>query len=155
MDVQTMIGNLVQSTQDVFERMVFRSVTAQTPIHGQTTRPRSNVVALVGFAGETSGLVAFYSTLEAAREIAGAMLGVSPADVDGDMPDAIGEVSNMIAGAFRSRLAEAGTQCAISVPTVTTGSDFHTRCVSQVQRVLCPFTMDSHEVFVELVVTKQ
>jgi chemotaxis protein CheX len=152
---EQMVGTLVQATQEVFETMVFKSVALQTPIYGEGLRPRSNVVALVGFAGEISGLVAFYSTLEAANEIAGSMLGVASSDVDGDMPDAIGEVSNMIAGAFRSRLAEEGMQCAISVPTVTTGSNFYTRCISQVQRVLCPFTMDAHEIFVELIVTKQ
>ena len=51
------------------------------------------------FAGHRRGLVAFHSSLDAAREIAGAMLGMPAETVNGEMPDAIGEIANMIAGA--------------------------------------------------------
>jgi hypothetical protein len=48
-----------------------------------------------------------------------------------------------------------GEAWAISVPTVTVGSDFYTKFVSDVQRVLCPFRMGETEVLVELIVTKR
>lgn len=145
---------LIAATQEVFETMVFRSVGSKTPIFGEALRPRSNVVGTVGFTGERCGLVAFYSTTETAREIAGAMLGIPAADVNGEMPDAIGEITNMIAGTFRTKMAAHGHPWAISVPTVTVGSDFYTKYVSDVRRALCPFSMDgAHEIFVELILT--
>jgi hypothetical protein len=61
----------------------------------------------------------------------------------------------LIAGSFRTRVAHIkGETWAISVPTVTVGSDFYTKYVSDVQRVLCPFKMDGAELFVELIVTR-
>jgi hypothetical protein len=61
----------------------------------------------------------------------------------------------MIAGSFRTRVAHArGETWAISVPTVTVGSDFYTKYVSDVQRVLCPFRMNKTELYVELIVTR-
>ena len=112
-------------------------------------------MATVSFAGSASGVVAFYSTVAAACEIAGAMLGMAPEDVNGDMPDAMGEVTNMIAGNLRTKMTDAGHPWAISIPTVTVGSDFYTKYVSDVRRILCPFKMDEHEVFVELIISSQ
>jgi chemotaxis protein CheX len=83
------------------------------------------------------------------------MLGIPAADVNGEMPDAIGEITNMIAGTFRTKMAASGPRWAISIPTVTIGSDFYTTYVSDVRRVLCPFTMSAgHEVFVGLILTQ-
>jgi chemotaxis protein CheX len=150
-----MLSVLVESTREVFETMVFQPLSTQAPIEGDALRSRSNVVGTVAFAGEQSGIVAFYSTTATANLIAGAMLGIAPEEINGEMPDAIGEIANMIAGTFRTKMAADGPRWAISIPTVTIGSDFYTKYVSDVKRVLCPFTMESGaEVFVELILTK-
>jgi chemotaxis protein CheX len=149
------IDELSAATCDVFKTMVFQEVEASTPIAGDAMRPGANVVGTVAFAGKTSGLVVFYSSMEAARIITASMLSIDPASVNGELPDAIGELTNMIAGSFRTRVAHAkGETWAISVPTVTVGSDFYTKYVSDVQRVLCPFRMNKAELFVELIVTR-
>ena len=148
------VDNLVAATTEVFETMVFRTLKTGTPIEGEALRPGSNVVGTIGFAGSASGLVAFYSTLDTAREIAGAMLGMEPTDVKGEIADAIGEITNMVAGSFRTRMAREGDAWAISVPTVTIGSDFYIKPMTNGKRVLLPFRMEEQEVFVELIVTK-
>jgi len=151
-----LLDELTAATRDVFKTMVFQEVEASSPIAGDAKRPGANVVGMVAFAGQTSGLVVFYSSLEAAQSITASMLGIDPANVNGELPDAIGELTNMIAGSFRTRVAHAkGEMWAISVPTVTVGSDFYTKYVSDVQRVLCPFRMrNKAELFVELIVTR-
>jgi chemotaxis protein CheX len=154
MIVDTLVDTLMKSTEEVFETMVFRTLKSLVPIEGDALRPQSNVVGTIGFAGGACGLVAFYSTLDAARDIAGSMLGMEPADVNGEMADAIGEVTNMIAGSFRTKMAAHGHSWAISVPTVTMGSDFYIKPLVNGRRVLIPFKMEAHEVFVELIMTE-
>ena len=148
---ETTVKHLVAATREVFETMVQVSLHTGTPIDGDALRPRSNVVGTVSFAGSERGLVAFYSTMDCARAIAGALIG-GPVDVEDEIADAIGEVANMIAGTFRNQMASDGAAWAISIPSVTLGSDFYTRYVSNVQRVLCPFRMVDHEIFVELII---
>jgi len=150
------IDELTAATRDVFKKMVFQEVEGSSPIAGEARRPKANVVGQVAFAGKTSGVVAFYSTMDAAQIITASMLGIEMKNINGELPDAIGELTNMIAGSFRTRVAHAkGEMWAISVPTVTIGSDFYTRYVSDVQRVLCPFRMKNKaELFVELIVTR-
>jgi len=147
------LDHLVVATEEVFETMVFKPVTRCAPLAGDAVRPPSNVVATVAFAGHRRGLVSFHSSLDAAREIAGAMLGMAPETLNGEMPDAIGEVANMIAGAFRTKLAAVEPASAIAIPTVTIGSDFSTKYMSAAQRVLCPFQMDNQQLYVELLLT--
>jgi chemotaxis protein CheX len=151
------LTELSAATTEVFRTMVFREVTACARSESAAAlQPGANVVATVAFAGKTSGLVAVYTTFEAATEITAAMLGIEPGQVDGELPDAIGELANMIAGSFRTRMAAVqGETWAISIPTVTVGKDFYTKYVSDVQRVVCPFQMGSREVRVELIVTRR
>ena len=155
--IKDMVPELMSATHEVFETMVGRRLCSEPPIAGEALRPRSNVVACVGIAGEISGVVALYATSDTANLIAGALLGVSPGEVNGEMADAIGEIANMVAGSFRRRITDRGVQCDITVPTVTVGSDFYTSYVSNVERIMCPFQLvelDGHEIFVELILTR-
>jgi len=149
---EDLLAPLIASTEDVFDKMVFRQLQSRPPVHEQAPHP--NVVGTVAFTGGRSGFVVFYCKTETANEIAGAMLGLAPGQVNGEMPDAIGELTNMIAGAFRTRMAASEQPWAISVPTVTVGSDFYTKYVSNVRRTLCPFSMNDSDVFVELILTE-
>ncbi len=154
-DRDQLILQLVAAAGQVFRTMVFTELEQATPIEGDALRPGANVVGIVGFTGTVSGLVALYSTLDVAKHIAASMLGTPPSQVNGEMPDAIGELTNMIAGVFRLRMAEQGESVAISIPSVTVGSDFYTRFAADVRRVLCPFRMkDGREVCVELILTR-
>jgi chemotaxis protein CheX len=153
---QPLVTELTDAARDVFETMVAAEVGSVGPIEGSALRPGTNVVGTVAFAGSTSGLVAFYTTLDSARALTASMLGIPVETVNGELPDAIGELTNMIAGSFRTRMAHAGEpRWAISIPSVTIGSDFYTKYVSDVDRVLCPFVVSGHEVFVELIVTRE
>jgi chemotaxis protein CheX len=144
---------LIVATEEVFETMVFKPLTAGAPIDGHAAKAKSQVVATVAFAGHRRGLVSFHSSLATANDIAAAMLGVPAESVNGEMPDAMGEIANMIAGSFRTKLAAVEPASAIAVPTVTIGSDFSTRYGAHVKRVLCPFEMGDQPVCVELILT--
>jgi chemotaxis protein CheX len=153
---QAFLDELIAATRHVFRTMVFTEVQPATPIQGEALRCGTNVVGTVAFTGRTSGLVVFYSTMHTARQIAASMLDLDPSVIRDELPDAIGELTNMIAGSLRTRVACVYDEhWAISVPAVTMGSDFYTRFVSDVQRVLCPFRMASGEMFVELIVTRR
>lgn len=152
-----LVATLSTCATDVFETMVGRSLSVTNPAEGDAPRPAGNMVGTVGFTGSSSGLVVFYTCYEAAREITAGLLGMSQPEsaTREEVVDAIGEVTNMIAGSFRTRLAIEGDTWAISIPTVTLGSDFYIKPVSSGRRTLLPFRMDHHEVLVELILTRR
>jgi chemotaxis protein CheX len=147
------LGRLLAATEEVFETMVFKPLLPFPPMDGDANVPPANIVATVAFAGHRRGLVSFRSTIGAARDIAGAMLGEAADPHSRDMPDAIGEITNMIAGSFRTKLAAVEPASAIAVPSVTIGSDFCTRYSGNIKRVVCPFRMGNESIYVELILT--
>ena len=72
----SLVDVLVGATTDVFETMIFRQLQAKETTWGHATRPKSQIVGTVGFAGSSTGLVAFHLSIAAAREITTAMLGI-------------------------------------------------------------------------------
>ena len=147
-----LLTNLMISTEEVFETMMFKSLI-RLPASEEGERNGPHVVATVAFAGHRRGLVAIHSSIDAAKSIAGAMLGIAIEDLNGEIPDAMGEVANMVAGTFRNKLAAIEPASAIAVPTVTIGSDFSTKYHSAVRRASCRFEMGGQAIAVELILT--
>lgn len=148
-----LLSNLMTSTEEVFETMVFKPLVRMPPVETEAERKGANVVATVAFAGHRRGLVCIHSSVDAARNIAGAMLGMAQEEITSEIPDAMGEVANMVAGTFRNKLAAIEPASAIAVPTVTIGSDFSTKYLSAVRRARCPFEMEGQAISVELILT--
>ncbi len=124
--LETLLAELMASTQEVFGTVIGSALDATQPVHGGVMTAPCGVHGTIPFAGECSGSVAFYSAEETAVKITSVMMGVSPAEVNDEMPDAIGEITNMIAGTFRTKMAALGTRWAISTPSVTVGQRLRT-----------------------------
>jgi chemotaxis protein CheX len=145
------VSLLISCTEDVFERMVFMPVAPGIASRPVSAGPGGQVVATVAFAGPRNGFVSFHSSLECANDVASAMLGVSAHELNGEMPDAIGEVVNMIAGSLRTRMAEIEPAWTIACPSVTVGSSFETVYPHDVSEKRVPFVLGAHTIEVEVV----
>lgn len=143
--------HLVSATVEAFEMMIGHPVELQPRGPQPPDGWSSHVAATVAFGGHRNGVVCIHSSGDTANIIAGAMLGIEPADVNGEMPDAMGEVANLVAGSFRTKLAAEEPASMITVPTVTVGSDFSTHTASASLREIYPFKMGDASVLVELV----
>jgi chemotaxis protein CheX len=82
------------------------------------------VTAVVGFGGVLSGACVFRTGGATAREIASRMTGMSFEEIDDTVKDGIGEICNMLAGAWKSKVPDLAARCGLSVPAVITGSDY-------------------------------
>ena len=75
---------------------------------------------------------------------------------DGDIIDAIGEVTNMVGGSIKTELFQKAPLFDISVPSVHMGDDLHRRTVSDDLCFYAPFTVGEETFSVEfLMVTKK
>jgi CheY-specific phosphatase CheX len=86
--------------------------------------------ALVGLAGSLCGVLSIRCSNRSARTMASKMLGLSDDQVGSDSLDALGEIANMIAGNFKSKLSGIGNHCMLSVPTIIVGTDYETRSLA-------------------------
>ena len=93
------------------------------------------VTAVVGIAGELCGVFKFACGTSAARMMAARMLGITEAEAGDQQWDAIGEICNMVAGNFKSKLPGIGERCMLSVPTIVVGSNYRLRTVAAKRRL--------------------
>jgi chemotaxis protein CheX len=146
-----LLTGLATAAEEVFTTMVFRPLVRVPATSDRPGGHESGVVASVAFAGHRRGIVSIHSSIEAAREIAGSMLGIPGEFLNGEVADAMGEVANMVAGTFRNKLAAVEPRSEIAVPTVTVGSDFTMKYSQTVRWSQCAFEMKGHQVSVDLV----
>ena len=116
---------LRSATQEVFETMLSMELGEIDTIK-QLPEDARQVVGSVSMAGTVSGTVNIYVGNMFAKVITADMLGMELDEVDSDeeIHDVIGELSNMIGGDLKSRLCDAGFDCSLSIPSITSGKDF-------------------------------
>jgi chemotaxis protein CheX len=105
------------SVAEIFDAMIRRSCR----VAGSTTWPRYGLSTRVLFSGEVSGECIVELPRSAAARIAEALLG-GPGDLpDSMIDDAAGELCNMIAGGWKSRVHGLGSMCQLSPPEILHG----------------------------------
>jgi chemotaxis protein CheX len=117
--------NLDASVNEVFQTMLGiecqrDSIPATTPTLGG---PES-VTAVIGFGGLLSGACVLQCRAEAAMLIAALMTGMEFQEIDDTVKDGVGEICNMLAGAWKSKVPGLAAGCGLSVPAVITGHDY-------------------------------
>lgn len=91
---------------------------------------RESVTAVVGFGGMLSGACVFRCDGASAMGAAARLTGIVFSTIDDTVKDGIGEICNMLAGAWKGRVPGLAASCGLSVPAVITGSDYKIRVQS-------------------------
>ena len=113
--------NLDASVEEVFQLMLGVNCRRDSaPVEQEL----ESVTAVVGFGGLLSGACVFTSGRAAALKIAGHMTGMEFQEIDDTVEDGIGEICNMLAGAWKGKVPELAANCGLSVPAVITGRDY-------------------------------
>jgi chemotaxis protein CheX len=114
--------NLDLSVQEVFHLML--DVKCVRDLDPAGVAEPETVTAVVGFGGALSGACVFRTGGTTAMEMAARMTGMVFDEVDDTVKDGIGEICNMLAGAWKGRVPELAANCGLSVPAVITGRDY-------------------------------
>ncbi|MHB1699678.1 MAG: chemotaxis protein CheX [Acidobacteriaceae bacterium] len=110
-----------------------------------------HVAAIVGFVGVMRGACVLRVGEAGARRMTGRMLGTEEEQMDFTVADAVGEVCNMVAGGWKSQVAELSAGCLLSVPAVISGKQHRIHASSQSQRHDRMYWFDGHPVHFTLV----
>jgi chemotaxis protein CheX len=114
--------NLDASVEEVFRLMLGVECRHESV---PSLQESNSVTAVVGFGGALSGACVFRSGAGTAIKIAERMTGMAFGAVDDTVKDGVGEICNMLAGAWKGKVPELAANCGLSVPAVITGRDYH------------------------------
>ena len=110
------VNRLDSAVSEVFETMLERSCD---PLDGEVDTVEDKIVARIQFTGAVDGECLLYASQATASVTAEVLLGTVSEPHDPMVDDAIGELCNMIAGGWKSKLASPDSNCTISTPAVT------------------------------------
>ena len=123
---------MVNAAQEVFQMMAGLEVEHCAAPPG---RPSGSVSALIGIAGAMSAVLRVRCSPETAAHIAVNVLGGHEAPEKSATEDAIGEIANMVAGNFKSKISTLGDGCVLSGPTILSGEDYDVRQIGKTERI--------------------
>ncbi|HZQ54345.1 MAG TPA: chemotaxis protein CheX [Bryobacteraceae bacterium] len=132
MNQELIVKAACSAAEEVFTTMLGLQVTPG-PAHVEMgpSGEGEPVVALIGLAGAWMGTGMLCCSPEFACKLSSLMLMTECSSVDGEVLDAVAEISNMIFGNVKTALEEHVGPLGLSIPTVIFGRNFTTRSVGQ------------------------
>jgi len=98
--------DIVSCTNEIFSTMIPMEIKSDGSFYQKEDMISTDVISLVSFTGEHSGIVAIFCSRGIALKITSSMLGIEVSQMDQDTKDAMGEVANMIAGTLKNKIFE-------------------------------------------------
>ncbi len=131
--------SIVNITQNIWESILGLGIQRAHDVAPLTgTAGERSLTGCVQLAGAWEGSVFLYTTAQLAAEVAATMFGTTRESLrNGDVEDALGELTNMVAGNLKIVLPR---PCQLSLPAVVDGIDY---------RVIVPGTKIAGQVLFE------
>ncbi|GFO55864.1 chemotaxis protein CheX [Geomonas sp. Red276] len=120
----TMERSLIKDVRKVFAELLGMDHLLHLPI---SVDPASNfsdcISALVGLAGHYNGLVSLHVPIALATRLTSQLLDVANPSEE-DVEDALGEMANILAGAFKQHLSASSLDVRLSTPSIVSGKQY-------------------------------
>jgi chemotaxis protein CheX len=137
-----------QGVCEVFQSMASIKVTSEPASTIEDSK--GQIIGSVGFVGDVSGVIHIYTGVSFVRLATSKMLGINESEVDDEMiNDALGELTNMIAGYVKTRLSGNGP-CALTIPSIVRGQRLSVEGATDVTRKIIGFSNCNHRFLAEL-----
>lgn len=142
------INPFVSSAVEVFSTMLKCDLTRGALSLNADFQPSHDISGVIGLSGKASGTVVVSVDRNVALSITERMLGERPNSINTDVIDAVGEVTNMIAGRAKAGLEHLAMTLAL--PTVITGKNHIIRFGSAAQTICIPYTCEWGDISLEV-----
>ncbi len=150
------INPFLNATVSVIQTMAQTPVTAGTPALKDGHDSFGEISGIIGLAGEgVSGCMVISFQTEAILPIVSKMLFEEITELNDDITDAVGEITNMISGGAKPELAEVGVCLEMATPITVLGKGIQIRQLSKAPVIQIPFTTAEGKFVVEAALHRQ
>jgi chemotaxis protein CheX len=131
------INPFIEATVGVFKTMLSCDVSRTGLTLNDTFCPQFDITGIIGLSGKAHGDVVISFQRDVALCATEALLGTKYREINADVVDTVGELTNMIAGNAKTGLAE--LEMSLALPTVIVGKNHSIRFPSKVKPLSLPF----------------
>ncbi len=149
MDVR-LINPFINATINVLETMAFITVEAGKPYLKRDNVAVGDVTGVLGLTGIANGTISVTFEEECILTVVSNMFGETMKELNSEIADAVGELTNMISGQARRELEEMGKVFKAAIPSVVTGRDHTIIHYTDGPKIAIPFITKNGEFTIEV-----
>lgn len=153
MDVR-LINPFLEAAVNVLKTMVMMEAKPQQPYVKKERTAIGDVTGIIGITGEAEGSLSISFNKNCIFGILTNLFGSAPTEINDEVRDAVGELTNMICGDARRRLEAAGISLQAGTPTVVSGENHVIAHIVKGPIIAVPFSTPSGEFVVEIGLSK-
>ena len=142
MDVR-FVNSFLEGTITVLKTMAFIEPRPGKPYLKQDNVAVGDISGIIGLTGAARGSLALSFSGSCILRVVSNMLGEEITDLNADIQDAVGEITNMISGAARKNLEAKGFNITAAIPTVVFGKGHSIIHVMGGPSIIIPFETDA------------
>lgn len=135
-----LINPFIRSLQRTFQTMLNCRVERTTLSLKESSRASHEVSGVIGLTGRAVGAVVLSLSREVALKAAATLLLCEVDEINADVLDVVGELTNVVAGAAKAELEQYAL--AVGLPNVITGKDHEVHFPSNVTPICIHFSSD-------------
>jgi len=140
----------LDAVQNVISTMAMIEVTPGKPFVKKDTVARGDVTGVISMSGDRQGTISVTFTQDCALAVVSNMLGEKLTELNNDIRDAVGELTNMISGQARRGLQQDGLTLEAGIPTVVMGPNHSISHISKDPIMAIPFSTPNGDFTVEV-----
>jgi len=155
--VKEKVSQIIQKAElavkNVLNTMVMVEAKTGKPYLKKENTSHGDISGIIGFSspdGKNKGSMSITFTEQSAKGLVSNMLGENFEQINKDVIDAVGELTNMICGQFRKELVEIGLVFEGGIPSVVTGKNHSISHVSNSAILAIPFETPFGPMVVEI-----
>ncbi len=149
MDVK-LVNPFINATINVLETMAFVSVNAGKPYLKKDNVAVGDVTGVLGLTGVANGTISVTFEEKCILTVVSNMFGETMTELNSEIADAVGELTNMISGQARRELGEMGKVFKAAIPSVITGRNHSVTHFTDGPKIAIPFEIDNGDFTIEI-----
>ena len=149
MDVR-FINPFLEGAISVLKTMAFVEPKPGKPYLKKDNKAVGDVSGIIGLTGAARGSLVLSFSEKCIMKIVNNMLGEKFTEINDDIKDAVGEITNMISGDARKRLEAVGFIITAAIPTVVSGKNHEIKHVIGGPSVIIPFEINEGNFVVDV-----
>ena len=134
------INPFLEATISVIKTMAFVEVTPGKPYIKKGNSSSGDISGIVGITGEAEGSLCITFSKDCILGVIGRMFDEKLKEINDEVKDAVGELTNMISGDSRRRLQDLGYNFQGAIPSVISGPGHEIKHVTKGPILSVPFS---------------
>ena len=146
-----LVNPFVEGTLHILDTTAFVKVSPKSPFIKKDRKSLGDISGLLEISGDLTGSAAITFSNESILGVVSAMFGEQMTEINEEINDAVGEISNMVAGHVTTKIAESGKQVKVKFKELRHGTDSVIEHVDGAEHVLVPpFKTTKGKLFIEV-----